>query len=210
MWHSLAVFPVSPPVTLCHPCVTHHGGEQHGKHLELCLPGGGVCRCGVARKPLPAFTETCLGLHARKLHQIPDCHLGVSHRPWVHLLPVLPARVPVPVHALHAEIQDPTGAWCVLVGLVSFTQWTLLLIDLLSVRGFVCAGQTRDLGEAMEMFQGSAVQPFLYPAASDLWNLLLYWVLQHPIWLGLHATLVSWTAKKTSHSKCLRLRDSPN
>lgn len=58
----------------------------------------------------------------------------------------------------------------------------------------VCAGQARDLGETVEMFQDATVQPFLYPAAFDLWNLLLHWVFQHPVWLGLHATLVSGTA----------------
>lgn len=38
----------------------------------------------------------------------------------------------------------------------------------------VCAGQTRDLGEAVEMLQNAALQSFLHPAASDLWNLLLH------------------------------------
>lgn len=87
----------------------HHGDERHSRHLELGLPGGGVRRCSAAGKPLPALPETRLGLHDGQLHQVPDCHLGVAHRPRVHLLPVLPARIPLPVHALHAEIQDPTG-----------------------------------------------------------------------------------------------------
>lgn len=56
-------FPVFSP-DLQSPCVVHHGGERHVRHLELCLPGGGVRRCGVARKPLPALPETRLGLHA--------------------------------------------------------------------------------------------------------------------------------------------------
>lgn len=38
----------------------------------------------------------------------------------------------------------------------------------------VFAGQARDLGETVEMFQDATVQPFLYPAAFDLWNLLLH------------------------------------
>lgn len=59
---------------------------------------------------------------------------------------------------------------------------------------YVCAGQTRDLGEAVEMLQNAALQSFLHPAASDLWNLLLHWVLQHPVRLGLNATLVSPTS----------------
>lgn len=54
----------------------------------------------------------------------------------------------------------------------------------------VCAGQTRDVGEAVEMFPDAPVQSLLHPAAIDLWNLLLHWVFQHSIWLGLHAPLV--------------------
>lgn len=101
-------FPVFSPV-LHSSDIDHHGGERHGRHLELCLPGGGVHGCGVARKPPPALHETRLGLHDGQLHQVPDCHLGVAHRPRVNLLPVLPPRIPLPVLSLHAEIQDPTG-----------------------------------------------------------------------------------------------------
>lgn len=94
--------------------VDHHGGEPYNRHLGLGLPGGGVRGRRVAREPLPALTETCLGLHAGQLHQVPDCHLGVSLSPRVHLLPALPARLPVPVYAVHAEIQDPAGLWWIL------------------------------------------------------------------------------------------------
>lgn len=65
------------------------------------------------------------------------------------------------------------------------------IINKPSVHWCVCVGQTRDLGETVEMFQDAAVQPFLHPAAFDLWDLLLHRVFQHPLRLGLHATLVS-------------------
>lgn len=58
--------------------VAHHGGEQFGQHLDLCLLGCGVRRRRVAREPLPALSEACLGLHAGQLHQVSDCHLGVA------------------------------------------------------------------------------------------------------------------------------------
>lgn len=95
--------------------VDHHGGEPHGRHLGLSLPGGGVRGRRVASEPLPALAEACMGLHAGQLHQVPDRHLGVSHCPRVHLLPALPARLPLPVHAIHAEIQDPAGLWWILL-----------------------------------------------------------------------------------------------
>lgn len=53
------------------------------------------------------------------------------------------------------------------------------------------SGQARDVGETVEVFQDAAFQPFLHPAAFDLWHLLLHRVFQHSLWLGLHATLVS-------------------
>lgn len=46
----------------------------------------------------------------------------------------------------------------------------LLLISLPTDR----AGQAGDLGETVEVFQDAAVQPLLYPAAFDLWDLLLH------------------------------------
>lgn len=95
--------------------VDHHGGEPYNKHLGLGLPGSGVRGRRVAREPLSAFTETRLGLHAGQLHQVSDRHLGVSLRPRVHLLPALPAWLPVPVYAVHAEIQDPAGLWWILL-----------------------------------------------------------------------------------------------
>lgn len=51
-------------------------------------------------------------------------------------------------------------------------------------------GQTRKPWETMEVLQSVAVQPFLHPAAADLWYLLLHWVLQHSLWLGEDATMV--------------------
>lgn len=101
-------FPVYSP-DLHSPYVIHHGGERHGKHPELCLPCSRICWCSVTTEPPSALPETCLGLHAGQLHQVSDCHLGVPHRPWVHLLPLLPAWFPLPVHALYAEIQDSRG-----------------------------------------------------------------------------------------------------
>lgn len=56
---------------------------------------------------------------------------------------------------------------------------------------FFFSGQARDVGETVEVFQDAAFQPFLHPAAFDLWHLLLHRVFQHSLWLGLHATLVS-------------------
>lgn len=61
------------------PYIIHHGGECLSRHPELCLPRSGVRRQRAARKPLPAFPETRLGLHSGQLHQVPDCHLGVAH-----------------------------------------------------------------------------------------------------------------------------------
>lgn len=48
--------------------VDHHGGEPYSKHLGLSLPGSGVRGRRIARKPLSAFTEARLGLHAGQLH----------------------------------------------------------------------------------------------------------------------------------------------
>lgn len=43
------------------------------------------------------------------------------------------------------------------------------------------SGQARDVGETVEVFQDAAFQPFLHPAAFDLWHLLLHRVFQHSL-----------------------------
>lgn len=70
---SLLSRPAAPP-----PHIAHHGGERHGQHLELCVPGCGVRGRRVARESLSALSETRLGLHAGQLHQVSDRHLGVA------------------------------------------------------------------------------------------------------------------------------------
>ncbi|KAJ8339749.1 hypothetical protein SKAU_G00343820 [Synaphobranchus kaupii] len=100
----------------------------------------------------------CLELHVGQLHQVPDRHMGVTHRPRVHLLPLLSPRIYFPVLTLHAEIQNTTG-------------------------------QTRNVGETVEMLQDAAVQSLLHSAAFDLRNVPLHRVLLHPLRLGHHAQM---------------------
>lgn len=106
---------------------SHHGGERDIRHPELCLPGSGVRRRCAARKPPAALPEARLGLHAGQLHQVPDRHMGVAHRPRIHLLPVLSARLPLPILALHAEIQNPTGRCLFYAAWRGFRFWYVAL-----------------------------------------------------------------------------------
>lgn len=49
--------------------------------------------------------------HAAELQQVPGRDMGLAHRTRAGLLPVLSAGLPVSVHAVHAEVQDPAGGW---------------------------------------------------------------------------------------------------
>ena len=73
-----------------------------------------------------------MDLHDGKLHQVPDRHLGIPVRPRVHLLLLLPPRIPLPVHPLHAAIQDPAGVRvrvCVFVCVCVCVYRTVMIIQ---------------------------------------------------------------------------------
>lgn len=91
------------------PLGLHHGIKQHSRHIKLGLSCSGVCRRCAARKPLSPLPETCLGLHAGQLHQVPNSYVGIALCSRVHLYSVLSARFPLSVYPLYAEIQDSAG-----------------------------------------------------------------------------------------------------
>lgn len=93
------------PLTRC------HGGERHSQHSVFCISGGGICGFVSSRKSAAGTFKACVEPHAAKLQQIPDRHLGLAHRPWTDLFPVLSAWIYISVPPFHAEVQDPTSMW---------------------------------------------------------------------------------------------------
>lgn len=81
-----------------------HGSERQRERPQLGLPGRGVHRLLPARQPPAAALQERVELHAGQLHQVPDRHMGVAHRPRGCVLLALRARICLPVHTLHAEV----------------------------------------------------------------------------------------------------------